>query len=313
MARNRNGLADDGLVSASSAIGLARPRGERRHSAPVKRIHPLAPCVPRAVILSFRLLGPFEVVVDEHPIVLQRRNQRTLLALLLARAGEFVSIDWLMDELWAGQPPHTARASLQNGVCQLRKALGPAALLTGDESYALTVALDQVDSEQFRLAVSEARVAASAEVRARMLRDALGLWRGPAFADISKTPWLAFEASLLNELRISTIEYAIEAELEIGCDAELVPELERLIAEDPYRERLRAQLMLALYRAGRQPKALEVFKETRETLRSELGLEPSPPLRELERGILTHDPALAACPHPAAPGRRANKLLEPAR
>ena len=133
-----------------------------------------------------------------------------------------MSVDWLMDELWAGEPPSTARASLQNSVCQLRKLLGPSALLTGTESYALNVDLDRLDSEQFRLAVSDSRRAAAPESRARMLRSVVALWRGPAFADITKTPSLSFEASLLSKLRVSAVEDAIEGKLEIGRGAALV-------------------------------------------------------------------------------------------
>jgi DNA-binding SARP family transcriptional activator len=244
--------------------------------------------------LGFRVLGSLEVVVDGSRVVVERQRQRTFLSLLLLRGGEFVSIDWLSDELWAGEPPHAARASLQNSVCQLRKHLGPTALLTGTESYALDVDLGRLDSEQFRLAVSDSRRAAAPESRARMLRSALALWRGPAFADITKTRSLSFEASLLNELRVSAVEDAIDAELQLGRGAALVPELEQLIADEPYRERLRAQLMLALYRAGRQSTALEVFRAAQQTLLVELGLEPSPALRQLERAILNHEPDLLA-------------------
>lgn len=216
-----------------------------------------------------------------------------MLALLLARIGEFVAVDWLIHELWAGEPPRTARASLQNSVCQLRKVLGANALLTGNESYALNVEPERLDIEQFRLIVCRSRLAATAESRAQMLRAALALWRGPAFVDVANTPSLAFEASLLDELRISALEDVIDAELKLGYATEVVPELEQLIADEPYRERLRAQLMLALYRTGRQLRALEVFKEARETLLLGLGLEPSPSLRQLERAILNHDPLLA--------------------
>jgi DNA-binding SARP family transcriptional activator len=260
-----------------------------------KSAHPALPLrVSPAPALRFRLLGPLEVLAAGKVTVLHRERQRTLLALLLVRAGEFVSTDWLIDDLWDGRPPETARASLQNSICQLRKALGTPALLTRPDGYALDAEPEETDFGRFRRILTDARAAATPRSRGRKLRDALALWRGPALADVTKTPSLEFEVSLLNDLRVSALEGAIDAELELGRGADLVPELERLIASEPYRERLRAQLMIALYRAGCQSRALEVFKETHETLVSELGLDPSPALHELERAILNHDPALAA-------------------
>lgn len=187
----------------------------------------------------------------------------------------------------------SARASLQNSICELRRALGAGALLSCAAGYALDIQTEQLDAGRFRRILSNARAAMVNASRARRLRQALALWRGPALADVCKTPSLEFESSLLNELRVSTLEDAFDAELELGRDAELVPELERLIASEPYRERLRAQLMLALYRSGCQLRALEAFKEARRTLRSEVGLEPSPGLRELQLAILNHEPDLA--------------------
>ena len=219
--------------------------------------------------------------------------QRTLLALLLVRAGEFVSVNRLVDELWAGEPPETARASLQNCVCQLRKRLGADVLSTAGEGYRVNVEPEQIDIVLFRRAVAAGRVAATTRSRAVTLRKALALWRGRALEDISQIPALELEASLLQEQRTSALEDAIDTELQLGYDAELVPELERLIADEPYRERLRAQLVLALYHSGRQQGALEALRETRRILLSELGLEPSPPLRELERAILNQAPELA--------------------
>lgn len=259
--------------------------------------HPLLlPHTSRASAPSFRVLGPLEVRLDGQIAVLHRERQRILLALLLVQPGRRVSTGQLIDELWVGDPPQAARASLQNSVCQLRKALGPDLLLTGVDGYWLDINAEQVDVGRFRRIVADARAAASIRCRARKLRDALALWRGPAYADIRQTRSLEFEASLLTELRTSALEDAIDAELELGCAAALVPELERLIDAEPYRERPRAQLMLALYRSGRQLGALEAFKEARQTLVSSVGLEPSPPLRALERAILNHDPRLRLAP-----------------
>jgi DNA-binding SARP family transcriptional activator len=206
----------------------------------------------------------------------------------------------LIDELWVGHPPDSARASLQNFVSELRRVLGASALLTCAAGYALDIQTEQTDAGRFRRIVADARAATATRVRARKLREALALWQGPALADISRTPSLEFEASLLNELRVSALEDALDAELELGWDAELVPELRRLIASEPYRERPRGQLMVALYRSGCQLQALEAFKEARETFRSEVGLEPSPRLCELQSAILNHDPHLA----PRWPSRR---------
>jgi DNA-binding SARP family transcriptional activator len=252
----------------------------------------LAPSVPRAAAVTFRALGPLEVHVDGEVTILRRQKESTLLALLLLRVGEVASTDWLIDELWAGEPPETARASVHNAICRLRKVLGADALRTRADGYALDVPVQHTDVGWFRGVVADARAAATTGYRARRLREALALWRGPALADVWPTPSIELEASLLNESRISTLEDAIEAELELGRDADLVPELERLISKEPFRERPRAQLMLALYRSGRQLSALEAFKDARKTL-SGVGLEPSPPLRELERAILNHHPTLA--------------------
>jgi DNA-binding SARP family transcriptional activator len=251
--------------------------------------------VPQAPVLRFRVLGQLEVLVSGKPVVLRGQRERTLFALLLMRAGDAVSSDRLIDELWAGEPPDTARASLQNSICRLRKVVGTAAVVTRPDGYRLDADLEQTDVGRFRRLVTDAYATAAPQWRAWKLRDALALWRGPALAGIRQTPSLEFEVSLLQELRVSALENAIDAELELGRSTELVPELESLIASEPYRERLRALLMIALYRAGRQPRALEVFRETRETLLSELGLEPSPPLHDLQRAILNHEPALA--PH----------------
>jgi len=218
---------------------------------------------------------------------------RTLLALLLVRAGELVSTNWLVDELWPDEPPESARASLQNFVCRLRKVLGADVLLTSVEGYRLNVRLEQIDTVLFRRAVAAGRALAAPRSRAARLRTGLALWRGRALEGVSRTPALELEASLLQEQRTSALEDAIDAELQLGYDVELVPELERLIADEPYRERLRAQLGLALYRSGRQQGALDALRQARRTLLCELGLEPSPPLRDLERAILDQAPELA--------------------
>jgi DNA-binding SARP family transcriptional activator len=244
--------------------------------------------------LSFQLLGPLDISANGDAIQLDRQMPRTLLALLLVCAGEFVLSDWLVDELWTDEPPETARASLQNFVCQLRKVLGADVVLTGVQGYRLNVQPEQIDTVRFRQAAAAGRALAAPRSCAARLRAGLELWRGRAFEDVVRTPALELEASLLHEQRTSALEDAIDAELQLGYDADLVAELERLIADEPYRERLRAQLALALYRSGRQQEALDGLRQARRTLRCELGLEPSPPLRELERAILAQAPELAS-------------------
>jgi DNA-binding SARP family transcriptional activator len=254
-------------------------------------------------VLSFQLLGPLEIRSNREAILLGRQMPRTLLALLLIRTGELVPTDWLVDELWPDEPPESARASLQNFVCRLRKVLGADVLLTGVGGYRVNVRPEQIDAFLFRRAVAAGCTSESPRSRAARLRKGLAFWRGGAFEGVSRTPALELDAALLHEQRTSALEDAIEAELQLGYAAELVPELERLIVDEPYRERLRALLVLALYRSGRQQGALDALRQARRKLLSELGLEPSPPLRDLERAILDHAPELAL-PRPRATAYR---------
>ena len=239
------------------------------------------------------MLGPLEVLVDGEPVSLPRKKQRALLALLLLRAGEAVSTDELIEELWAGQPPATAKDALQNYVSQLRKALGAEVIVTRDPGYALEVTAEQTDLGRFERLVAEAR-GEEANACAAKLREALGLWRGPPLADLAYEAFTGLEMARLEELRASAQADLVDAELELGRHGELVAELETTIAERPFDERPRAQLMLALYRAGRQADALEAYSHARRTLDEELGLEPGAQLRELEQAILRQDTALEA-------------------
>jgi DNA-binding SARP family transcriptional activator len=249
--------------------------------------------------VNFRLLGPLEVVDDGGTIPLPRRKSRALLALLLLRANEVVSTDRLVDELWGERPPKTAIASLQNAVSRLRKTLGRDLIVSRPPGYELRMEPDQLDLARFQRLVAESRQADPAERSAR-LREALGLWRGEPLADLADEPFAQTEILLLEDLRTSALEERIDADLALGAGAELVGELEALVAHHPLRERLRRQLMLALYRAGRQADALDAYRQARRMLLDELGLEPSDELQELERAILTHDAALDA-PAAAAP------------
>jgi DNA-binding SARP family transcriptional activator len=256
-------------------------------------------------MLGFRILGPLEIVADGEHVVLPRPKQQELLALLLMRRGETVSTDWLLENLWAGAPPAEARASLQNYVSQLRKALGPDVLVTRAPGYVLAVKPEQTDVGRFERLVEEGCAAERPAERAAKLREGLALWRGSALTEAPQSAFAEVEAARLEELRVEAFEDAIDAELALGAGAGLVSELEQMVAQEPFRERLRAQLMLALYRSGRQAAALEAFQRARATLAEELGLEPSPALRGLERAILNQDAALDLPRTPALlPGER---------
>jgi DNA-binding SARP family transcriptional activator len=250
-------------------------------------------------MLEFRILGPLEIAQDGEELPLAGQKQRALIALLLLDANRVVSTDRLIDALWGQQPPRTAATSLQNFVSQLRKLLGPETLVTRPPGYELRVPPQQLDLDRFTLLVDEAR-GAPADERAAKLRLALALWRGPPLADVGFESFAQGEIARLEELRLGTLEDRVEAELEAGRHAETVGELESLADEHPLRERLRAQLMLALYRSGRQAEALQIYHETRRVLVDELGIDPSPSLQQLHGAILRQDPALDA----GTPARR---------
>jgi DNA-binding SARP family transcriptional activator len=245
-------------------------------------------------MLQFHLLGPLEVWHGQRLVAIPRRKPRALLAALLLRGGEVVSADRLIDDLWGERAPATAKVALQNYVSFLRKLLGPETVATRPSGYLLHVDPDQVDLRRFERLSAEARAAASREERAAMLRKALALWRGPPLADLAFEPFALLETPRLEELRRSAYEELIDAELALGRHGELLPEVEALVSEHPFDERLRAQLMVILYRSGRQADALEAYRETRQLLIEELGIEPSPQLRDLEQSILRQDPALVA-------------------
>jgi DNA-binding SARP family transcriptional activator len=249
--------------------------------------------------MEFLVLGPLEVRHDGQLIELRGSKRRALLALLILHANEVVRTDRLVDELWGEHPPENAAAALQSHVSRLRKAVGADVLVTKPWGYVLRADPQTIDLQRFETLVAEARTLAAQERRER-LRDALALWRGPALADVASEPALATEVARLDELRLLALEQRIDTDLELGGNPELVAELESLVAKHPLRERLRGQLILALYRAGRQAEALEAYRETRRVLVDELGIEPSPELRELELAILRQDPALVVAPPAAA-------------
>jgi predicted ATPase/DNA-binding SARP family transcriptional activator len=243
----------------------------------------------------FRLLGPLEVEVDGELVSLGGQKQRALLATLLLEPNRIVSADRLIDAVWGEIPPETARNTVQVYISQLRKRLPAGALETVPPGYRLAVDPGTIDLFEFVRLCDEGRSALAsgdAATAAETLRTALGLWRGAALADLASAPFAQTEVLRLEEQRAAASEDRIDAELALGRHGALVPELEALIGEYPLRERLRAQLMLALYRADRQADALSAYQRARTTLVEELGIEPGEALRKLERAILAHDPSL---------------------
>jgi predicted ATPase/DNA-binding SARP family transcriptional activator len=250
--------------------------------------------------VQFRLLGPLQIVVDGEPRSLSSPGEKAVLALLLLAAGRVLTRETLVDALWGNDPPANPANALQGRVSRLRHALEgigvPGTLVAAQgPGYSATVDREQVDAHRFARLVQQARASAgSGTTASRLYTEALELWRGPALADFSVEPWAAGEATRLEELRLAAIEERIDLDLNSGRHADLVDELETLATANPLRERLHAQLMLALYRSGRQADALAAFRRLQGTLDDELGLDPSEELRDLEQGILRQDPRLRA-------------------
>ena len=268
-------------------------------------------------MLAFRILGPFEVVDGDRPVVVGGPKLRALLAVLVLHRGEVVSTDRLIDALWGERASGTAAKTVQVYVSNLRRALGDGLVVTRGGGYALVTDGCEVDAERFGALVAEGRRAlALGDGRAAgtWLREALALWRGPPLADFAYEGFAQGAIARLGEERLEALEDRIDADLAIGEQAGLVGELEGLVAEHPLRERLRAQLMLALYRCGRQADALEAYRDARRELLDGLGLEPGRALQELERAILAQDPALDAPSlrhraRPASAGARGGALI----
>jgi predicted ATPase/DNA-binding SARP family transcriptional activator len=275
--------------------------------------------------LDVKLLGPLEVSVSSDPVQFEGAKQRALFTLLALRAPEAVAIDELVEALWGAHPPGGAAQALQKQVSRLRRRLGGASEIRHRPAgYALEIDAEAVDARRFEALVERARLELGQSdplQAARHLRAALGLWRGPALADHRTDDFALREIARLEEMRAVAIEERLAADLASGHDADLVGEIQALVAEHPLRERLRAHLMVALYRAGRQAEALEAMREGRALLVAELGIEPGPELRRLERLILAHDPELApersppalAAPLPAPPNAmigRSGELAE---
>ena len=267
--------------------------------------------------MDYRILGPLEALDGERKLPLGGAKQRAVLALLLLHANETLTRDVIVDQLWGEGAPPTAAKVLQNCVSALRKELPPETIRTVAGAYGLTLEPDELDRDRFERLLAEGRAALEAGDHAEAVdqfRGALGLWRGAPLSDFSYEGFAQDEIKRLEELHVSALEDRIEAELALGRHDELVPELEALVSRHPLRERLRGQLMLALYRAGRQAEALEAYRSARRTLLAELGIEPGRALRELEQAILAQVPALeVASRKPQAvlrPGRAAASPLE---
>src|SRR6266436_5642771 len=231
-------------------------------------------------VMEFLILGPLAVEDDGRTIPLAGAKQRALLALLLLGRGRPVSTDRLIEEIWNGKPPGTALKSVQVYVSQLRKALGDGRLVTRERGYELLVAPGEVDADRFDALVQAASAAAPEQACAR-LREALALFRGEPLADLQLEPWAQTEIARRDRKRSAALEARIDADLALGRHRELVPELQALVAARPFREHLLAQLLLALYRSGRQADALDEYRRGADRLRNELGLEPGRGLSEL--------------------------------
>jgi DNA-binding SARP family transcriptional activator len=261
--------------------------------------------------MHFRILGPLEVLDQGEGVSIGGSKQRALLALLLLHANEPLSTDRLVDALWGERPPATAAKTVQVHVSRLRKTLAGAngggadgPVVTREHGYELVLDPGALDAHRFAELVAEGRehlAAGRRQPAAAALERALAMWRGPPLADVASEPFAQPAIARLEDLRVTAQEALVEAKLALGDHAEVVGTLEALVAAHPYRERLRAQLMLALYRSDRQAEALQAYQDARRTLVEDLGIEPGERLRELERAVLAQDPALAL-PDPAAGG-----------
>jgi DNA-binding SARP family transcriptional activator len=249
------------------------------------------------VTLDIRILGPLEVSDETGHVALGGPKQRGLLAILVLEVGRVVSTDRLIDLLWGQEAPRTANASLQNSVGRLRRALGAEVLETRSPGYVLNVDADQIDARRFERALADARRLPAQERRER-LQAALALWRGAALAEFAFDDFAQAEIRRLEELRLIAHAERIDADLELGRHGDVIGELEALVSEHPLRETFRTQLMLAMYRAGRQAEALDVYQDARARFIDELGIEPGPELKRLQSEILRHEAGLGVSEAP---------------
>ncbi len=299
-------VADTPQRSREPLNGRSQPITNRSPTAREPGPDPVTVCGVGARV-DFAILGPLEIRIDSgEPLTLGGLRQRALLTILALHPNEVVSIDRLVDELWGENPPATAVHTVQVFVSRLRNRLGAAGerLVTRPPGYVLSFGADEIDAGRCEELYERARAALSggrAAEAAALLRDAQALWRGPPLSEFTYEPFAQATIARLEELRLSCREELIDAELALGRHADVIPELEALVREQPFRERPRGQLMLALYRCGRQAEALEAFQQTRRMLVDELAVEPSGTLRELEQAILSQDASLEAPrPEPVA-------------
>lgn len=272
---------------------LVHGPGERHGSRSTAAQRRLAVYGP--VVVEFRILGPLEVVRDGRTLDLGRPRERAVLALLLLQPGAVVSTERIVDELWGEAPPPTARHAVQVHVSRLRKVLGPDVLLTRPPGYVLDLGDHDLDAVAFESLAVEGRAAVRSNDPRRaadLLRQALARWRGSVLQDLGDPDFVAASRARLDSARADAAEDLLEARLVLGEHADVAREAERLVAEEPLRERRWGLLMLARYRAGRQAEALEAYRQARHLLREELGIEPGRDLRELHGAILRHDPGL---------------------
>jgi DNA-binding SARP family transcriptional activator/pimeloyl-ACP methyl ester carboxylesterase len=261
--------------------------------------------------LEYELLGPLRVVEGGRDVTPPRPKQRALLAMLLLHREEVVPGAQLIEALWGEEPPGTAQTALYGHVSALRKLIGADRIRTRPPGYLLRVSAGEVDVARFESLVAQARERDDPDERSACLREALALWRGEPLAELRYEAFAEREIARLEELRLAAVEDLVDAELALGRHHELVAELEPLVAEHPFRERLRGQLMLALYRCGRQADALHGFQSGRRALVEQLGIDPGPALRQLELRILRQDPGLDLPAAGARPSARSEPAVRP--
>ncbi|GAA3474492.1 hypothetical protein GCM10018965_090450 [Nonomuraea roseola] len=249
--------------------------------------------------MEFRILGALDVIKDDRPLTVRSGKQQALLALLLCQAGKVVRSDALVDALWGDEAGEQGVKRLRLHLHRLRRTLGSAeAIVHRAQGYALDIPTGSLDAHRFESLAHQGRQALASGLVERasdLLHTALALWRGPALSGLEGPPLLNQEATRLNEERLSALGDCMDADLRLRRHTDLIGRLSVLVEEHPLQERFRGQLMLALYRAGRQAEALEVYRAGRHILSTDLGLEPGAELRRLELAILTSDASLAAC------------------
>ena len=260
-------------------------------------------------MLEFRILGPLEVSDETGPIALGGQRQRALLTVLLLEAGRVIPTDRLVDLLWGEEAPKTATTSLQNSISRLRRELGEDVLETRAPGYVLRAEAQQVDAGRFEQLLRDARQAPPEE-RRNTLQRALELWRGQALAEFTFEQFAQAEIRRLEELRLVALEERIDADLELGRHRDVVGELEALVGQHPLRETFCRQLMLALYRAGRQAEALDAYQHARTRFVEELGIEPGPELKRLQAEILRHEAGIATPGTEQAPADEEGEIVK---